>query len=94
MIGILSIMIILIAVLGLVVVKALVGSPWGMFTLIMTIPIALIMGIYMRFYPGQILIASLLGFLLLLVSIVIGQYIAEHLFWGPFLPMTLQPLSG
>lgn len=84
MIGILSIMIILIAVLGLVVVKALVGSPWGMFTLIMTIPIALIMGIYMRFYPGQILIASLLGFLLLLVSIVIGQYIAEHPFWGPF----------
>ena len=84
MIAILMIMIILIAVLGLVVVKALVGSPWGMFTLIMTIPIALIMGIYMRMFPGQILPASLIGFLLLLASIVIGQVIAEHPFWGPF----------
>lgn len=84
MIAILSIMIILIAVLGLVVVKALVGSPWGMFTLIMTIPIALLMGIYMRFFPGQILVASLLGFLLLLASIAVGQSIADHPFWGPF----------
>lgn len=83
LIGILSIMIILIAVLSLVVVKALVGSPWGMFTLIMTLPIALIMGIYMRLFPCQILQASILGFVFLILSIFIGQWIAEHPFWGP-----------
>lgn len=84
MIGILSIMIILIAVLGLVVVKALIGSPWGMFTLIMTLPIALLMGIFMRLFPSQILTASLLGFFLLIASILVGQIIADHPFWGPF----------
>ena len=49
MIGILGIMIILLAVLALVVVKALVGSPWGMFTIAATIPIAILMGVYMRY---------------------------------------------
>lgn len=49
MIGILGIMIILLAVLALVVVKALIGSPWGMFTIAATIPIAILMGVYMRY---------------------------------------------
>ena len=55
MIGILGIMIILLAVLALVVVKALVGSPWGMFTIAATIPIAILMGVYMRYIrPGRV----------------------------------------
>ncbi len=77
--GILGIMIILLAVLALVVVKALVGSPWGMFTIAATIPIAILMGIYMRFIrPGRVAEASLGGFVLLILSIVVGQYVAEH----------------
>ncbi|PUF88529.1 MULTISPECIES: carbon starvation CstA family protein [unclassified Geobacillus] len=79
MLGILGIMIILLAVLALVVVKALVGSPWGMFTIAATIPIAILMGVYMRFIrPGRVAEASLMGFILLLVSLVAGQYVAEH----------------
>jgi carbon starvation protein len=77
--GILGIMIILLAVLALVVVKALVGSPWGMFTIAATIPIAILMGIYMRFIrPGRVAEASLIGFVLLIVSLVVGQHVAEH----------------
>jgi carbon starvation protein len=79
MLGILGIMIILLAVLALVVVKALVGSPWGMFTIAATIPIAIFMGVYMRFMrPGRVGEASLIGFVLLMASIVIGQYVAEN----------------
>jgi carbon starvation protein len=77
--GILGIMIILLAVLALVVVKALVGSPWGMFTIAATIPIAILMGIYMRFIrPGRVGEASLIGFVLLLLSLVAGQHVAQN----------------
>lgn len=77
--AILGIMILLLAVLALVVVKALTESPWGMFTLAMTIPIAMFMGVYMRFIrPGRVLEASLIGFALLLVSLWMGQYVAQH----------------
>lgn len=77
--GILGIMIILLAVLALVVVKALVGSPWGMFTIAATIPIAILMGIYMRFIrPGRVAEASFIGFVLLIASLAAGQYVAEH----------------
>ncbi|WP_124728770.1 carbon starvation CstA family protein [Staphylospora marina] len=83
MFAILGIMIILIAVLGLVVVKALAHSPWGMFTIIMTIPIALLMGVYMRFIrPGRVLETSLIGFVLLLLSLWGGQVVAEHPYWS------------
>lgn len=79
MIGILGIMIILLAVLALVVVKALVGSPWGMFTIAATIPIAVFMGIYMRYIrPGRVGEGSAIGVVLLLLSIVGGQYVAEN----------------
>jgi carbon starvation protein len=79
MVGILGIMIILLAVLALVVVKALVGSPWGMFTIAATIPIAIFMGIYMRFIrPGRVGEGSLIGIVLLLLSLYGGQYVAEH----------------
>jgi carbon starvation protein len=79
MLGILGIMIILLAVLALVVVKALVGSPWGMFTIAATIPIAIFMGIYMRYVrPGSVGEASFIGFVLLIASIMAGQYVAEN----------------
>lgn len=78
MIGILGIMIILLAVLALVVVKALVGSPWGMFTIAATIPIALLMGVYMRYIrPGRVGEASVIGIILLMLSLIFGQYVSQ-----------------
>src|SRR5207249_3462245 len=69
--GVLFIMIILIAVVALVVVNALRSSPWGLFTIAMTIPIALLLGIYLRYLrPGKVLEASLLGFLLVMVAVI------------------------
>ncbi|GIP37194.1 carbon starvation protein A [Paenibacillus sp. J31TS4] len=77
-IGILGIMIILLAVLALVVVKALVGSPWGMFTIAATIPIAVLMGVYMRYIrPGRVGEASIIGFVLLIAALVGGQAVSE-----------------
>ena len=74
-IGILLICIILLAVLALVVVKALVGSPWGTFTVFCTIPIALLMGVYSRFIrPGRIAEMSAIGGVLLLLALLVcGQ---------------------
>ena len=75
LLAILSIMVILIAVLGLVVVKALTGSPWGTFTIAATIPIALLMGIYLRFIrPGRVLEVSVLGIALLILSVWGGKW--------------------
>ncbi|HEY4554953.1 MAG TPA: carbon starvation CstA family protein, partial [Lysobacter sp.] len=83
MIGILMIMIILLAVLALVVVKALAQSPWGTFTVAMTIPIALLMGIYLRWLrPGRILEVSLLGLGLLLAAIWLGGHVAGDAAWA------------
>ncbi|MCS7462368.1 carbon starvation protein A [Paenibacillus doosanensis] len=79
MVGILGIMVILLAVLALVVVKALIGSPWGMFTIAATIPIAVVMGVYMRYLrPGRVGEASLMGAVLLLAALMGGKYVAEH----------------
>ncbi|RAL24365.1 carbon starvation CstA family protein [Thermoflavimicrobium daqui] len=79
LISILAIMIILLAVLALVVVNALAESPWGLFTLAMTIPIALFMGIYMRFIrPNRILETSIIGLILLFASLWAGKYVADH----------------
>lgn len=76
--GIFFIMLILLAVLALIVVKALAQSPWGTFTVAATIPIALFMGVYSRFIrPGAIGEVSLIGFILLLLSIICGQYVQE-----------------
>ncbi|BBH14914.1 carbon starvation CstA family protein [Chromobacterium haemolyticum] len=78
-IGILMIMVILLAVLALVVVKALTGSPWGTFTIAATIPIALFMGIYTRYIrPGKIGEISVIGFILLMLAIVYGGDIAKN----------------
>ena len=84
MVGILAIMVILLAVLALVVVKALAISPWGTFTVAMTIPIALLMGVYLRWWrPGRILEVSILGLVLLLLSIWLGGLVAQSPQWAP-----------
>ncbi|HEY9724670.1 MAG TPA: carbon starvation CstA family protein [Oscillatoriaceae cyanobacterium] len=86
MLSVLAIMVILLATLAFVVVKALAMSPWGTFTIAMTIPIALLVGFYMRVIrPGKILEASAIGLVLLLFALVGGRYIAAdptlaHLF--------------
>jgi len=77
LIGIYSILMILMAVLALVVVKALFESPWGTFTIIMTIPIAMIMGIWMwKIKPGSVIGPSIFGIIMLIISLIIGRYIA------------------
>ena len=82
-VGILAIMVILLAVLGLVVVKALAGSPWGTFTVLATLPIALMMGIYGRFLrPGRVLEMSLIGFVLLMASLWLGGAVAADPIWA------------
>jgi carbon starvation protein len=84
MFGVLLIMIILLAVLALVVVKALAESPWGTFTVFATIPIALFMGVYTRYLrKGRIGEVSVLGFALLMLSIIFGQNVAQSSAWGP-----------
>jgi carbon starvation protein len=76
LIAVLSIMVILLAVLALVVVLALAESPWGIFSLLMTLPIALLMGVYLRFIrPGRVLEVSLIGVGLLLLAIFGGGWI-------------------
>ncbi len=86
--GVLLIMIILMAVLGLVIVNALKGSPWGTFTVGATIPIALLMGWYMRFFrPGKVLEATIWGLALVLLAVVGGRWISESA-WAPVFTFT------
>jgi carbon starvation protein len=76
--AIISIMVILLGVCALVVVNALKGSPWGTFTIAMTIPIALLMGVYLRrLRPGKVLETSLLGFVLVMLAIWGGQWVSQ-----------------
>jgi carbon starvation protein len=82
-IAVLAIMVILLAVVALVVVNALKSSPWGTFTLAMTIPIALLLGVYLRFIrPGRVLEASLFGVALVLFAVVAGQWVAASPSWA------------
>lgn len=84
--GCFLIMIIILAVLALIVVKALAESPWGVFTVCSTVPIALFMGIYMRFLrPGRVGEVSVIGIVLLVASIYFGGVIAHDPYWGPAL---------
>jgi carbon starvation protein len=77
MVAVLAIMVILLAVLALVVVNALKDSPWGVFTILCTIPIAILMGFWMKAWrPGRTLEASLAGILLLLAALVAGRHVA------------------
>lgn len=87
--GIFLIMTILLAVLGLVVVKALAESPWGTFTVAMTIPIALFMGLYMRFVrPGRIMEISVIGVVMLMAALIGGKYVGDSEVWGPIFTLT------
>ncbi|MBT2499320.1 carbon starvation protein A [Agromyces sp. ISL-38] len=82
MIASLLIMLIIVAILALVVVNALGESPWGVFSVSMTIPIALFMGVYLRYLrPGKITEVSLIGFVLLIAAIVAGGWVAATP-WG------------
>jgi Carbon starvation protein, predicted membrane protein len=91
--GAFMIMVIILAVLALIVVKALAESPWGMFTVAATVPLAMAMGVYTRWIrPGRIGEVSLLGLVGLLAAIVYGQSVAASPLWGPiftFTPLTL-----
>jgi carbon starvation protein len=79
LVAVLGIMIVLIAVLALVVVNALKASPWGTVTIGLTIPIALFMGIYLRWLrPGRVLEASAVGVALLVVALYAGRWVAEN----------------
>ena len=88
-VSVLAIMIILLAVVALVVVNALKESPWAASTLFMTIPIAMLMGVYMRFWrPGRVLEASVLGFALVLLAVVAGQWVADAPRWAAVFTLT------
>jgi carbon starvation protein len=84
MIAIFAIMIILLAVLALVVTNALRDSPWGLFTIALTIPIAVLMGVWMNnIRPGKIVEATAMGIVLLLLALVGGQWVSQSPTWGP-----------
>src|SRR5262244_4477493 len=82
-IAVLAIMVILLAVVALVVVNALKSSPWATFTLAMTIPIAILLGLYLRYVrPGRVLEASAIGVALVLFVVLAGQWVADSPSWG------------
>ena len=84
MIAIFAIMIILLAVLALVVVNALRDSPWGLFTIACTIPIALLMGLWMNYIrPGKVAEATVMGIALLFAALMGGQWISQSPVWAP-----------
>ena len=84
MIAIFAIMIILLAVLALVVTNALRDSPWGLFTIAATIPIAVFMGVWMNnIRPGKVAEATGIGIVLLLLALIGGRWVAENPVWGP-----------
>ncbi len=78
-VAVIAILIILLGVCALIVVNALKSSPWGTFTIAMTMPIALLMGVYLRrIRPGKVLEVSALGFVLVLAAIWGGQYVSQN----------------
>ncbi len=86
---VLLIMIILLAVVALVVVNALKGSPWGTFTIAATMPIAIFMGVYLRFWrPGKVLECSLIGFTLVIAAIFGGQAVSHSPSLAPVFTLT------
>ncbi|HJQ12960.1 MAG TPA: carbon starvation CstA family protein [Gemmatimonadaceae bacterium] len=94
LIAVFGIMIILIAVLALVVVNALKASPWGVVTIGLTIPTALIMGVYMRWVrPHRVLEASAIGLVLLLVSLFAGRWVAQNPALAPMFTLSGRTLA-
>ncbi len=92
--AVISILVIMLAVVALVVTNALKASPWGTFTLAMTIPIAFLMGVYLRFLrPGKVLETSLMGLLLVLAAVVGGQYVARSATLGAWFTFDARSLA-
>lgn len=92
--AVIAILIILLAVIALVVVNALKDSPWGTFTIAMTIPIALLMGVYLRrIRPGKVLEVSMLGFILVLLAIWGGQWVSHSQTLAPIFTLRAQTLA-
>lgn len=94
LLAILSILVILLAVLALVVVNALANSPWGIFTVGATIPIALFMGGYLRIWRvGKVFEASMIGVVLLLLAVWGGQFVYSHPQWAERLTFKNEPIA-
>ena len=94
LVGLFAIMVILLAVLALVVVKALAGSPWGTFAVFATIPIAIFMGLYSRFIRvGRIGEMSAIGVILLLAALVYGRYVGDNPQLAPFFDLKGETLA-
>lgn len=94
LVGTFVIMVIILAVLALIVVKALAASPWGTFTVAATIVIAMFMGVYSRYIrPGRVGEISIIGFLLLIASIIIGGQVANSATWAPLFTFDAKQLS-
>ncbi len=94
LVAVLGIMIVLIAVLALIVVNALGESPWGIVTVGLTIPIALLMGVYMRYLrPHKVLEATLMGLVLLVGALYVGRAVAESASWAPMFTLSRTTLA-
>lgn len=94
LVGTFVIMVIILAVLALIVVKALAASPWGTFTVAATIVIAMFMGVYSRFLrPGRVGEVSIIGFVLLIASIIMGGQVAQSPMWAPLFTFDAKQLS-
>jgi carbon starvation protein len=93
-VAVISIIVILLGVCALIVVNALKASPWGTFTIAMTIPIALLMGVYLRrLRPGKVLESSILGFVLVLLAIWGGQWVSQSASFGKYFTLTAPTLA-
>ena len=93
-VAVISIVVILLAVCALIVVNALKASPWGTFTIAMTVPIALLMGLYLRrIRPGKVLETSLLGFVLVILAIFGGQWVSQSSSVAPIFTLTAPMLA-
>ena len=93
-VAVISIIVVLLGVCALVVVNALKSSPWGTFTIAMTIPIALLMGVYLRrIRPGKVLETSALGFVLVLLAIWGGQWVSQNPFAARVFTLTATSLA-
>src|SRR5882724_4356477 len=93
-VAVLSIIVILLGATALIVVNALKSSPWGTFTIAMTMPIAVLMGVYLRrIRPGKVLETSVLGFALVLAAIFGGQWISQMPSWAAIFTLTAPTLA-
>ena len=94
LVAVLGIMIVLIAVLALVVVNALKASPWGVVTIGLTIPTALVMGVYLRWFrPHRVLEASAIGLVLLVFALYAGRWVAQNPALAPTFTLTAKTLA-